>query len=87
MANWADQFQLSLVENGIPQVTLQQKKGQQVRATSRCLWDPHADAVTHAYYDSETMYCICAACPSYLSLFPSTAISIQTHRNLAEGKP
>mmetsp|Transcript_12491 Transcript_12491/g.35085 ORF Transcript_12491/g.35085 Transcript_12491/m.35085 type:complete len:135 (-) Transcript_12491:272-676(-) len=43
----------------IIQVTVGQKTGQAMRLVSRCLWDTNADNAASAYYENETLYCVC----------------------------
>uniref|UniRef100_A0A061QTB8 Flagellar outer dynein arm light chain 2 n=1 Tax=Tetraselmis sp. GSL018 TaxID=582737 RepID=A0A061QTB8_9CHLO len=43
----------------IIQVTVGQKTGQAMRIVSRCLWDANADNCASAYYENETLYCVC----------------------------
>ena len=41
------------------QILLGQRKGQAMRAVSRCLWDVHTDVAAAVTHESETMYCVC----------------------------
>lgn len=43
----------------VVQVTLGQTKGQAMRITSRCLWDTNSDDYASAFYQNDTLYCVC----------------------------
>lgn len=43
----------------VVQVTLGQAKGQAMRITSRCLWDTNSDDFASAFYQNDTLYCVC----------------------------
>eukprot|EP00899_Mesostigma_viride_P028993 jgi/Mesvir1/9279/Mv06186-RA.1 len=43
----------------VVQVTVGEKKGQGLRLASRCLWDTATDNFASAYYENESVYCVC----------------------------
>lgn len=50
----------------IVQVTLGQKKGQAMRLVSRCLWDTATDNFATAYYENDSLYCVCQCYGLYI---------------------
>lgn len=50
----------------IVQVTLGEKKGQAMRLVSRCLWDTDTDNYATAYYENDSLYCVCQCYGLYI---------------------
>ena len=50
----------------IVQVTLGQKKGQAMRLVSRSLWDTSTDNFATAYYENDSLYCVCQCYGLYI---------------------